>query len=67
MKHYTKPEIIDAILARVKIVGLRTTARALGIDAGYLCRTLNGKQALSDETAAKFGYARMETLYTKKS
>lgn len=67
MKKFTKPEIIEIVLARVERWGLRTTAVEVGMDPGYLCAALAGKKPLSDDAAAKLGFDRMETLYTRRA
>ena len=65
MKKYIRVEVLKSIAEIVKKDGLRSTARAVGIDPGYLSRALAGKAPFSDESAAKFGFKRMETQYMR--
>ena len=66
MMKYTKSQVVDLVIQRVGVNGLRKTAKAAGLDPGYLCRALNGRDPLSDAAAIKLGFERMETLYTRK-
>ena len=59
-------QVLNAINKRVRVDGLRETARLVKIDPGYLSRALAGKKPFSDEAAAKFGFEREEALYTRK-
>lgn len=66
MKKFTRAQVLDAISKRVRLDGLRSTAREVKVDPGYLSRALAGKNPFSDGAAAKFGFKREESLYTHK-
>jgi hypothetical protein len=66
MKKLTRAQVMNAIAKRVRLDGLRATARMVKIDAGYLSCCINGTKPFSDEAAAKFGYVRQEAQYIRR-
>jgi hypothetical protein len=70
MKNLTEQDVLQAIRKEIETASLRKVAGRAGVDAGNLCRVLNGERPVSDSVARAFGFERVETvtvIYRKKA